>query len=126
MNRCSHVWIDGFVDLGVSYTNAETIDQILILRNARILSFSSRFHKPEYCTICFLGRYTKSDGKLAYLKYWQKELRINREITSSYYRQLRESSTPMNYRDYIIFRGEQAKMLGENFDYKTNLPDKSD
>lgn len=126
MERCSHVWVDGFVDFGVSYTRAKTVQELLLFRHAKLLSFDVKFQKPEYCTICFLQRYANSDGKWAYLKYWQKELRLNRELVSSYYRQLRESATPMNYYDYVLFREEQAKLVGEKFDYKTRLPDHSE
>ena len=119
MIRCSHVWIDGPVDFGLSSTNIETIKDILVVKQFSFLDICYKAQHLEHCTICFLERYINHNKKWAYFKYWQKELRINRELVSSYYRQLRESVTPMNYRDYIIFKKEQAEMTGEHFDYKT-------
>lgn len=45
MKKCNHVWIEGLVDFGVSYTNAETNYEILAMVK-RIAKLPNGFKQP--------------------------------------------------------------------------------
>ena len=121
-SKCNHVWIDGSVDFGLSYTNFRGKDEILAFReNCSDFLEGIGFSDCQHCSICYLEKYDR-DGKTHYHTYWQKELRLNREMVSAYYRQLRESTAPMHYRDFIPFWQEKSRLLDEDFKYRNKLP----
>jgi hypothetical protein len=125
MKKCNHVWINGFVDFGIGYIyDANKFEMFKTLKkrdNTNILLPLIGFKNPQYCEFCFLQKFIRYE-KVHYNYYWQKELRLNREMVNAYIKQLRESDAPMNYYDFLPFWEEKSKMTGEKFQYRNRLP----
>jgi hypothetical protein len=121
MIRCSHIWVDGLIDHGISLSGAKTSLEIEFLKmsNNPIPGLLRNASNLQHCEVCYLDRYIR-DGKWVYNRYWQKQLRLNHEIVGSYIRQLRESETPMSFNDYIIMRVRQAARAGNELVYRTS------
>ncbi|MFH0921428.1 MAG: hypothetical protein V1913_13835 [Fibrobacterota bacterium] len=116
--KCAHVWIDGPIDFGLSFACEIKNEEIPeLIKDWRSFLFDRGFVSTQHCSICFLEKF-KRDGKIHYNTYWQKELRLNKEMVGAYYRQLREANNPVHYRDFIPFWEEKADLLKENFSYK--------